>query len=57
MSDLKQDTNADAPVRKTSYEAWKQEKIKSSLGKADANPDDVKSHDDVFDGIKAKFRP
>lgn len=39
------------------YLAWKKAKIKAALEHARTNPDDVSTHDQVFDEIKEKFRP
>lgn len=39
------------------YLAWKAAKIKDAVEHADAHPDDVRTHDQVFNGIKKNFRP
>ncbi len=39
------------------YLAWKKAKIKTSVRHADTHPDDYRTHKQVFDRIKKKFRP
>lgn len=39
------------------YKAWKKAKIAATVKRADKRPDDVRTHEDVFDGLRQKFRP
>jgi len=39
------------------YLAWKKRKIETAVQHADAHPEDIRTHKQVFDRIKQNFRP